>query len=99
MTLHRTIVVAIILAYDIAMKIANIAELKNRLSTYLRLVEKGEEVEIRKRNVPIARVVPLRKRPPKPGRLGAGMGTVRILGNLSEPMIPHEEWESLESDR
>ncbi len=45
-----------------AMRIANIAELKNRLSEYLSLIEKGEEVEIRKRNVPVARVVPLRRR-------------------------------------
>jgi prevent-host-death family protein len=81
------------------MKIANIAELKNRLSAYLSLVEKGEEVEIRKRNVPIARVVPLRRKPARPGRLGAGAGTVRILGNLTEPNIPHEAWESLGPSR
>ena len=81
------------------MKIANVAELKNRLSAYLRLVEKGEEVEIRKRNVPIARVVPLRSTLSKHGRLGTGAGTVRVLGNLTEPMIPPEAWESLEPGR
>ena len=64
------------------MKIANIAELKNRLSAYLSLVEKGEEVEIRKRNVPIAKVVPLRGKLSNPGCLGIGAGTVRILGSL-----------------
>ncbi len=62
------------------------AELKNRLSEYLRLVEKGEEVEIRKRNVPVARVVPLRRRtggqPP-----GAGAGTVNIRGKLTVPLF------------
>jgi prevent-host-death family protein len=81
------------------MKIANIAELKNRLSAYISLVEEGEEVEIRKRNVPIARVVPLRKKLSKPSRLGAGAGTVRILGDLTEPIIPEAAWESLETDR
>jgi prevent-host-death family protein len=81
------------------MKIANIAELKNRLSAYLSLVEKGEEVEIRKRNVPIARVVPLRRKSSKPSRLGSGAGTVRICGNLTEPLIPREAWESLGPSR
>jgi prevent-host-death family protein len=61
------------------MKIANIAELKNRLSEYLSLVEQGEEVEIRKRNVPVARVVPSRRK--TAGQpLGVGAGIVRIRG-------------------
>jgi prevent-host-death family protein len=79
-------------SYNIAMKIANIAELKNRLSEYLSLVENGEEIEIRKRNVPIARVVPLRRRS-APGALGAGKGTVRIRGRLTGPLIPGHVWE------
>ncbi len=81
------------------MKIANIAELKNRLSAYLSLVEKGEEVEIRKRNIPIARMVPLHRKSSKPVRLGVGAGTVRIRGNLTDPMIPQEAWESLGQSR
>ena len=46
------------------MKVANIAECKNHLSEYLAAVADGEEVEIRKRNAPLARVVPIRA----PGR-------------------------------
>ena len=42
------------------MKVANIAEFKNHLSEYLAAVADGEEVEIRKRNAPLARVVPIR---------------------------------------
>lgn len=42
------------------MKVANIAELKNRLSHYLEDVRRGEEVLIRDRNRPIAKIVPLR---------------------------------------
>lgn len=38
---------------------ANVAELKNRLSAYLQLVRAGEEVLIRDRQVPIAKLVPL----------------------------------------
>jgi antitoxin (DNA-binding transcriptional repressor) of toxin-antitoxin stability system len=38
---------------------ANVAELKNRLSAYLQLVRAGDEVLVRDRLVPIARIVPL----------------------------------------
>ena len=41
------------------MKSVNIAELKNRLSLYLNEVRAGEEILVRDRNNPIARIVPL----------------------------------------
>lgn len=41
------------------MKSVNIAELKNRLSVYLNEVRAGEEILVRDRNLPIARIVPL----------------------------------------
>jgi prevent-host-death family protein len=37
----------------------NIAELKNRLSAYLQQVRAGEQIVIRDRNLPIAKLVPL----------------------------------------
>ncbi len=37
----------------------NIAELKNRLSAYLQRVRAGEEIVIRDRNVPVAKLIPL----------------------------------------
>ena len=37
----------------------NIAELKNHLSSYLNQVRRGEEILIRDRNLPIAKIVPL----------------------------------------
>ncbi|WDN88470.1 hypothetical protein BuS5_01438 [Desulfosarcina sp. BuS5] len=40
------------------MKTAGIKELKNRLSSYLTLVKKGEEVLITDRGKPIARIIP-----------------------------------------
>jgi prevent-host-death family protein len=43
------------------MKTVNIAELKNRLSVYLNEVRGGEEIVIRDRNLPIARIVPLNR--------------------------------------
>jgi prevent-host-death family protein len=41
------------------MRSANIAELKNRLTQYLREVRAGEEIIVRDRQRPIAKIVPL----------------------------------------
>src|SRR5260370_8040748 len=41
------------------MKTVNVAILKNRLSAYLQEVRAGEEIVIRDRNLPIAKLVPL----------------------------------------
>ena len=81
------------MCYYMAMKVANIAELKNRLSEFLALVEQGEEIEIRKRNIPIARVVPIARRKVNRTKLGCGAGTATILGDLAEPLIPEDAWE------
>jgi prevent-host-death family protein len=78
-----------------AMKIANIAELKNRISEYLAAVENGEEIEVRKRNVPIARIVPLAKHPANNTKLGCGRDSGRILGDITEPFVPEDDWEML----
>lgn len=40
------------------MRSVNIAELKNRLSTYLTFAKAGEEIVIRDRNLPVAKLVP-----------------------------------------
>ena len=44
----------------IAMKSVNIAELKNRLSHYLRQVRRGESILVRDRDTVIARIEPVR---------------------------------------
>jgi prevent-host-death family protein len=41
------------------MRTAGIADLKNNLSRYLRQVRRGEEILIRDRKAPVARIVPL----------------------------------------
>ena len=87
---------AIKLAYNMVMKVANIAEFKDNLSRFLSLVEKGEEIEICKRNVPIARLLPLARGERKNRtKLGCGRGSVQTHGDLTEPMIPEESWEML----
>ncbi len=81
-----------------AMKVANIAEFKNHLSEYLAAVADGEEVEIRKRNAPLARVVPIRPSGRNRTVLGCGAGTVVVKADLTEPMIPSEDWELLQEE-
>ena len=41
------------------MQIVNIAELKNNLSAYLEQVKNGEELTVKDRNRPVARLIPL----------------------------------------
>jgi len=87
------------LAYYIGMKMVNIAEFKDNISKILSLVEKGEEIEVCKRNIPIAHLIPVRKKNKKnQTKLGCGKGTVEILGDLTETLIPEEHWEMLESE-
>jgi prevent-host-death family protein len=40
------------------MKSVNVAELKNQLSKYLTFAKQGEEVIIRDRNLPVAKLIP-----------------------------------------
>ena len=83
-----------ILVYILAMKMANIGELKNNLSKFISFVEKGEVVQICKHNVPVARLVPYEsKKTGNHTRLGSGEGTVKIKGDLTEPLIPEESWD------
>jgi len=103
--LKNSIKIAIFMAIFIAimfqtgrakMKSANIADIKNNLSRYIALVEQGEVVEICKRNVPVARVVPTS--PSKRNnqtRLGCGRETGRIVGDVTEPALPAEAWDML----
>ncbi len=46
--------------YPLPVKTLNIGELKNQLSGYLQYVKNGEEVVIRDRSVPVARILPFR---------------------------------------
>jgi prevent-host-death family protein len=78
------------------MKVANIGEFKNNLSKFIGLVEQGEVVEICKHNVPVAKLIPYdSKKTGNCTRLGCGQGTVEIKGDLTEPLIPEENWDML----
>ena len=82
------------LVYDLDMKTANIGELKDNLGKFISYVEQGEVVEIRKRNVPVALLVPHdSKKAGNHTQLGCGKGTVQVKGDLTEPLIPEDRWE------
>jgi prevent-host-death family protein len=87
---------AILVAHIIDMKEANIADLKNNLSKYLSYVEKGESVRICKRNMPVANLTPVRNEKKfNRTKLGCGLGSIKVTGDLTEPLIPQETWEML----
>ena len=48
----------IVISEDFTMKSVNVAELKNRLTKYLTFAKGGEEIIIRDRNLPVAKLVP-----------------------------------------
>ncbi|PYR92464.1 MAG: hypothetical protein DMF84_13215 [Acidobacteria bacterium] len=45
------------------MRQVRIAELKSRLSEYLRAVRRGETIDVLDRETPVAQIVPVRERP------------------------------------
>ena len=77
------------------MKTANIADFKANLSSFISLVEKGEEIEVCKHNIPVARVSPLSRRMLNKTRIGCGRKTVKIMTDLTEPAISGSAWEML----
>jgi prevent-host-death family protein len=74
----------------------NIADLKDHLSHFLALVEQGGEVAICKRNIPIARIVPVAARHENRTVLGSDPGSVAVRGDLTEPAMPESDWGMLE---
>ncbi|HEX6045070.1 MAG TPA: type II toxin-antitoxin system prevent-host-death family antitoxin [Pyrinomonadaceae bacterium] len=80
------------------MKSVNIAELKNRLSVYLNDVKAGEEILVRDRNQPVARIVPLARSRDEDeellalaskGKLRLGEGILEeSFWNMPAPRVP-----------
>ena len=65
------------------MRTVNIGELKNQLSGYLQHVKNGEEVVIRDRSVPVARLLPFRH--------GSGWDREAQLVSSGALKMPEEE--------
>ena len=74
------------------MKTASIAEMKKSLSAYIDLAEAGEEIEVRRRNVPVARLVGVTRGGPNRTRIGFARGTVKFRGALTGPLVPPRDW-------
>lgn len=81
------------------MKLVNIAMFKNNLSKFLSLVEKGEEIKVCKRNIEIAKLIPIQPNDRKNHtKLGCGLGSAKTLTDLTKPMIPLGDWEMLNDE-
>ena len=80
------------------MTTANIAEIKNHFSSYLKLVMNGEPVEVCKRNVAVARMIPVESKHINKTQLGCGKGSVKINGDVTLPAIEESSWEMLNED-
>ena len=80
------------------MKTASVAELKKNLSSFIVLAQEGEEIEVLKRNVPVAHLLGIPHKSTNRTRLGCGLGTGRILGDLTESLLPPEQWNMLRGE-
>ncbi len=75
-----------------ATRSVSIAELKDNLSAYLGRVRRGEEVLVRDRNVPVAKIVPLSAS----GDVDAELAALAAEGKLrlGEGPLPRSFWSS-----
>ena len=80
------------------MTVANIAELKSHFSRYLSLVEKGESIQVCKRNVAIAQIVPIASATKNQTKLGCGKGSVKVYCDLTESAMDSADWNMLEGE-
>lgn len=68
------------------MRNVNIADLKNQLSAYLHRVRAGEELLIRDRNIPIAKIIPLQEEDAEADEL-----SLVASGQMTLPRKPFRE--------
>lgn len=74
------------------MKKTSVANLRSDLGSLLDYVEKGREIEIQKRNISIAKIVPLKHSTKNRTKIGSGRGTVKFLGDITEPAFMDKDW-------
>ncbi len=73
----------------------NIADLKNRLSELLNMVEDGDEILVCKRNIAFVKIVHLPIKQKNKSKPGFDKGKIRILGKITGPIIPEKDWHCL----
>ena len=86
------------MVYCVIMRTASVAELKKNLSSFLVLAQEGEDIEVLKRNIPVAHLVGIPRTSTNRTRLGCGQDTGRILGDLTESLLPPERWHMLRGE-
>jgi len=93
-----SLAVTIFMTYIMTMKTASVAELKKHLSSFLVLAQEGEEIEVLKHNIPIAHVIGIPRGTTNRTRLGCGQHTGRIVGDLTESLLPPDHWNMLRGE-
>jgi prevent-host-death family protein len=76
------------------MRTVNIGVLKNQLSAYLQLVRKGEEIVVRDRNKPVARILPFTLPLPPEGDHEAEVAYLIATGQMKEAKQEEMDWEA-----
>lgn len=84
------------LTYSVTMIRINVAEAKARLSHYLESVQRGETVVLCRRNVPIAEIRPLPRRPRHERPVGIDRG-MELPASFFEP-LPDAVLDAFEGD-
>lgn len=78
---------------------ANISEIKNRLSYYLKLVKGGEQVEILDRKTPLARIIHVSQSQSRAEKTTSWIQEVKDLGLVNPPDLERFDPELMEKDR
>ena len=76
------------------MRTVNIGVLKNQLSAYLQFVRNGEEVVVRDRNVPIARILPFPAADDADADFEAHQAYMIATGQLKPAKQQEMDWEA-----
>ncbi|MBN2013026.1 type II toxin-antitoxin system Phd/YefM family antitoxin [candidate division KSB1 bacterium] len=80
------------------MKTTNISEFKNHFNRFISIVENGKEMEVLRKDIPIARIIPVTRKRKNNTILGCGKGSVKYNVDLTQPFIPLNDWNMLSSD-
>lgn len=76
---------------------ANIATLRQDLSNILDKIQQGEECEVQRRNITIAKIIPIKSVLPNQTKLGKGKNTCIISGDIVNFSM-ESEWEMLQDE-
>jgi prevent-host-death family protein len=73
----------------------SVAEAKDQFSKCLSRAQAGEAVIVRKHGKAVAQIIGIPEKPQNKIKFDSAPNSVKILGDLHEPAIPEEYWETL----